>query len=145
MRFTKPRKFTPNNPSKWVNPDNIISRSNLETRFFLKCDSNENVIKVASEEIVIPYISGFDGKQHRYFIDLYLKVKTKDGKIKEFIVEIKPLVFTKPPRLPKSKRKTKGYLQEVKNYIVNQSKWEYAKEFAKSRGMKFIILTEKDL
>lgn len=145
MRYSKPRKFAPNNPKKWVNPDNIISRSGLETRFFHKCDTNPNIIKVASEEVVVPYISAWDSKTHRYYIDLYIKIKTKDGTIKEFLVEIKPLKFTKPPRVPKSKRKTKGYLQEVKNYIVNQSKWEYATEFAKNKGMEFIILTEKDL
>lgn len=141
----KQGKFIPINPNKWINPDNIIFRSGLEKKFFLKCDNNPNILKIASEEIIVPYISEFDGRKHRYFVDLYLKVKTKDGSIKKFLVEIKPFAFCKPPRLPKSKRRTRGYLLEIKNYIINQSKWKYATEFAKKNGMEFIIITERDL
>lgn len=146
MRFTKPRKFTPQNPQKYIgDANNIISRSNLETHFFQKIDNNSNILSWGSEEIIVPYISAVDNKTHRYFPDLFLKVKTKNGQIKKFLVEIKPRVFCESPRLPKSKRRTKGYLQEVKNYIINQSKWKYATEFAKKHGMEFIIMTEKDL
>lgn len=145
MRYTKPRKFTPKNPSKWINPNNIIARSNLEMRFFFRCDNLDSILEIGSEEIYVPYISAYDNRSHRYFIDLYLKVQIKTGEIKKYLVEIKPKVFTKTPRLPKSKRRTKGYLMEVKNYIVNRSKWNAATEFAKKNGMEFIIMTEKDL
>ena len=141
----KQGKFTPQNPDKWINPDNIIFRSGLELKFFYKCDNNHNILSIGSEEIIVPYVSKYDGKVHRYYPDLYLKVKNKHGEIKKFLVEIKPFIFCKKPQLPKSGRKTRSYLENVKNYIVNQSKWAAATEFAEKHRMKFIIITEKDL
>ncbi|MGB0166135.1 MAG: TnsA endonuclease N-terminal domain-containing protein, partial [Luteibaculum sp.] len=40
-----------------------------------------------------------------YFVDFYIKVKSKDGKISKYLVEIKPEKFTKPPAIPKKKTK----------------------------------------
>jgi len=142
--FPKVRKYTPTHPEKWINPNNIIARSNLEMKFFRKCDNNSNILLIGSEEVVIPYIS-IDERQHKYYIDLYLKTKDTKGIIQEYIVEIKPDKFTKTPKLPKSGRRTKGYLMECKNWLVNSCKWKAATEFAKLHNMKFIFLTEKDL
>ena len=136
--------FKPNNQHKWVNEKNIIFRSSLELKYFYKCDTNSNIIKVGSENVVVPYLQ-VDNSRHRYYVDLYLKVKDKNGNIQEYIAEIKPAKFTKTPKLPKSKRRTKGYLMECKNWMVNQQKWKYATEYAKDNDMKFIILTEKNL
>ena len=33
----------------------------------------------------------------------------------------------------------------VMTYIVNKAKWNSASNFAKSKGLKFVILTEKQL
>ena len=59
---------------KPINPEKFIGktaqyRSGLELKFFRFFDLNENVIKWGSENIVIPYISPIDLKQHRYFVD----------------------------------------------------------------------------
>ena len=53
------------------------------------CDKNENVLQWGSEEIVIPYISPVDRRVHRYFPDFYVKAKTRDERIKKYIVEVK--------------------------------------------------------
>ena len=142
--FPKVRKYTPTHPEKWIHHNNVIARSNLEMKFFRKCDNNSNILLIGSEEVVIPYIS-IDERQHKYYIDLYLKTKDTKGIIQEYIVEIKPDKFTKTPKLPKSGRRTKGYLMECKNWLVNSCKWKAATEFAKLHNMKFIFLTEKDL
>lgn len=145
MRY-KQGKFVPKNPSKYVGDvNNIIFRSGLELKFFHLADNYSNILEWGSEVVIVPYISDFDNKSHRYFTDLYLKVRDKQNNIQKYLVEIKPMKFTKPPRLPRSGRKTKGYLLEAKNWIVNNSKWKYAKEFAERNNMKFIIMTEKDL
>jgi hypothetical protein len=34
---------------------------------------------------------------------------------------------------------------EQMNYAVNQAKWKAAREFAQANGMKFIVITEKEL
>ena len=43
------------------------------------------------------------------------------------------------------KRKTKGYIYEVREYAKNMAKWEAGTEFCKDRSWKFQVLTEKEL
>ena len=102
-------------------------------RFF---DDNPSVVRWNSEEVIVGYRCQTDNKLHRYFIDMY--VKMKDGK--EFLIEIKPHAQTLPPK--KGARKTKKFLKEVLTYGKNQSKWEAATAYAKKRGMTFQIWTE---
>ena len=65
------------------------------------CDKNENVLQWGSEEIVIPYISPVDRRVHRYFPDFYVKAKTRDERIKKYIVEVKPEKQCQAPKRPK--------------------------------------------
>ena len=107
------------------------------------CDSSVSVVEWGSETVIIPYLSPIDNKVHRYFVDFYIKVRTKANNIEKYLIEIKPEKFTKPPEIPK--KKTKRFIDEVFQYGVNDAKWKAAFEFCKDRNMKFIILTEKDL
>lgn len=107
------------------------------------CDYNPSVLEWGSETIIIPYKSPVDNKVHRYFVDFYVKVKDREGKITKYLVEIKPEKYTKPPDIPQ--RKTRRFLEEVFTYGTNQAKWKAANEFCKDRGMKFLVLTEADL
>ena len=70
-----------------------------------------------------------------------LKITYDTGKT--ILVEIKPKRQTKPPK--KKTKKTRRYITEVMAYGKNTSKWEYAEEFAKSRGWEFQIWTEDTL
>jgi hypothetical protein len=136
--------YTPKNPEKYAgNLTNIVYRSSWEKKAFIWCDTNPSVLKWVSEEIIIPYISPVDNRQHRYFVDLMIKVRNKNGEIKNYLVEIKPEVQTKPPK--DRKRKTKNYLDEHVTYSVNKSKWEAARAWCKSKNLEFVILTEKHL
>jgi hypothetical protein len=140
-RFPKPRKWVPKNPEKYKGDvTNIISRSSWETKFLNWADNNPNVIAYSSEELCIPYYSPIDDKQHRYFPDFLLRMKTKDGE-KTFLVEIKPYSQCIKP----TTRNKKRYLAEAQTYIVNQQKWEAARNWCKIKGIEFIVLTEKDL
>jgi len=137
-------RYTPKNPKKYKgNPYNVIYRSLWERKFMVYCDHSESIIEWGSEEIVIPYKSPWDGRIHRYFPDFYIKIKTNEGTTKKLIVEIKPKKQTKAPKEPE--RKTKRYLNEVRTWGVNSSKWKYATEWCKDNGMEFKILTEDDL
>lgn len=137
-------KFTPKNPEKYKGDvSNIVARSSWERIAFNYLDLHPGVIQWASEEIVIPYISPIDGKRHRYFVDLYFKIKDSNGNIKAYLAEIKPYKFTIPPLEPK--RKTKQYIQEVTQYAVNQAKWKAATEVCKDNDIGFLILTENEL
>jgi len=122
---------------------NIVYRSLWELKFMKWCDSSLSVVEWGSETVIIPYISPIDNKVHRYFVDFYIKVRTKANTIEKYLIEIKPEKFTKPPEIPK--KKTKQFIDEVFQYGVNDAKWKAAFEFCKDRNMKFVILTEKDL
>ena len=137
-------RYKPSNTHKYKgDPTNIIYRSLWERKFMVWCDKNENVLEWGSEEIIIPYISPVDNRVHRYFPDFYVRARTRDGRIKKLIVEVKPKSQTAPPK--KQKRITKKYLTEVKTYAVNDAKWKAAREYCADRRMEFVILTEREL
>jgi len=137
-------KFTPKNPQKYVGDyTNIIYRSSWEARVMNWLDKEPSIISWASEELVIPYVSPVDGKRHRYFPDFLVKVRTKDGKQKTMLIEIKPKKQAMEP--VKKKRITKQYIQEVATYGINQAKWKAATEFCLDRGWEFKVLTEEHL
>jgi len=109
------------------------------------CDENSSVLEWSSEEIVVPYISPIDGKVHRYFVDFWAKVKTKEGSIKEYLIEVKPKSQTKKPELPKTKRMSRSKITQMRNWLVNSAKWSAAKNLCEDRGWEFKILTEDNL
>ena len=132
------------NPLKYEgDPATVIYRSSWELRLFNWCDTSPNVMKWSSEEVIVPYICPTDNRPHRYFVDAKVVVKTKDGKNKTFLVEVKPKKETSPPKEPK--RKTKGYWNSVMTWGKNQAKWEAATRYAKQRGWEFKIITETNL
>ena len=137
-------KYYPSFPGKYKgDPTNIIYRSLWERKFMVYCDKNQNILEWASEEIAIPYRSPIDNRVHRYFPDFYMKVKETNGKIKNYVIEVKPAKQTKPPAKPK--RQTKGYIREAYEYARNQAKWKMAKEYCADRQWEFKVVTEKEL
>ena len=137
-------KYYPSYPRKYKgDPTNIIYRSLWERKFMVYCDKNQNILEWASEEIAIPYRSPIDNRVHRYFPDFYMKVKEFNGKIKRYVIEVKPAKQTKPPAKPK--RQTKGYIREAYEYAKNQAKWKMAREFCADRQWEFKVVTEKEL
>jgi len=137
-------KYYPSFPRKYKgDPTNIVYRSLWERKFMVYCDKNQNILEWASEEIAIPYRSPIDNRVHRYFPDFYMKVKETNGRIKNYVIEVKPAKQTIPPKKPK--RQTKGYIREAYEYARNQAKWKMAKEFCADRQWVFKVVTEKEL
>jgi hypothetical protein len=131
-------------PEKYVGDvNNIICRSSWEKKFILWADTNPSVLKICSEEIVVPYWSQVDQKMRRYFPDFAIQVKTRTGEVKKYLVEIKPSHQTIPP---KGTRKTKRLLEETATYVVNMDKWKAADEWARKNGFdQFMVITEDHL
>ena len=137
-------KYKPRFPKKYKgNPTNIIYRSSWELKFMRYCDSNQNILEWGSEEFCLPYKSPLDNRIHRYFPDFYIKVRESTGIIKKMIIEVKPKRQCMEPKKPK--RKTRGYIYEVREYVKNQAKWKAAEEYCIDRGFEFKILTEDEL
>ena len=124
-------------------PTNIIYRSSWEFKFMRWCDTSMNVLSYSSEETVIPYRCATDNRLHRYFVDFRIQIKNRNDEIKTYLVEVKPLGQTIPPKYPG--RHTKRYITESLAFIKNQSKWKYAEEYCKDRGWIFMIITEREL
>lgn len=137
-------KYKLKNPHKYKgNPNNIIWRSTWELRMLKYFDNNPEILEFSSEETIVPYISPMDGKYHRYFVDFSVKVKTKENTIMKYLVEVKPLSQTIAPIKPK--HITRSFVRNVEKYLINSAKWKAAKEYARSNGSEFIILTEKEI
>jgi hypothetical protein len=133
-------KYKPRNPEKYSgDPTNIIYRSSYELKFMQYCDLTESVNSWKSEEFFIPYVSPIDNKVHRYFPDFFIKYKNKN-----LVIEIKPQKDLKMPQ-QNPKVKTKSWAYQVKTWLVNEAKWNAAKEWCADRNYEFRILTEKEL
>lgn len=144
MRSYDQGKFLPKNPEKYAGDLNsIFYRSSWEKRLMIWMDRNPSILKWASEEIVIPYISPVDNRVHRYFPDFVVLYRHKDGSKKRMLIEVKPHAQTMMPE--KKTKNTKRYLNEVTTYAVNQAKWEAAEKWCKEKGFDFQIITEKML
>ena len=145
MRKRYKGKYKIKNPNKYLgNPTNIIYRSLMERRFMEWCDSNDKCYKWSSEEVVIPYISPIDNKQHRYFPDFL--IQTPKG---WFLIEVKPLTQSRPPKKLVVEnlelKKNRRYIKSVQTWLVNEAKWKAATKVCEKKGWSFQILTEKQL
>lgn len=143
-------KFKPKNPNKYKgDPTNIIYRSGWELKLFAYLDTHPNVTKWSSEEFCIPYVSPIDGRTRRYFPDVYVEQINSEGIKQKILIEVKPDHQTRPPdlsnKLTAKGNLSKRYLNEVKTWGINESKWKAAREFCLDRGWTFMILTEKQL
>lgn len=141
------------NPSKFIRPldehmksyknGEVNFKSRLELKAIKYADYNKFITKWSLEPFNVKYIKPTDGKIHRYYIDLFLEFKTGD----KFIVEIKSHGETIPPKQPKKKteKAIMNYQRALQTYAINSAKWKAAEKFAADKGMKFIVLTEKEL
>ena len=137
-------KYNVKNKEKYVgNLHECHYRSSWELRYMKYLDARPNVLEWGSENIVIPYYNPVEKKTRRYFVDFYVKVISKSGQIKKYIIEIKPHSQCLPPKKPK--RITNKYRNALKAYVRNQCKWKAAKKYAEKRDWEFIVLTEKEL
>ena len=142
MKFHKGR-YELRYPKKYAGDSkNVVYRSSWELQCMVYFDRNPDIVKWASEELIIPYKSPLDSKVHRYFPDFI--IQTSKGKT--IVIEVKPFRQTKKPKVRKNKSKhNKQYLYEVRTWGVNEAKWKAAEQYCKKKGWEFQILTEKDI
>ena len=131
--------FKPRNPDKYVgNVSNIVYRSGLELRLLQYLDGHPDIVKYCSEEIAIKYLHPVTKKFTNYYPDFL--VETKQGT--KILIEVKPASQTREPKPTKNKKRM---LREGKDWMINSSKWKFAREWCKDHGIEFKILTEKDI
>lgn len=121
----------------------INYKSGLELKALKYCDMNKYVKKFSLEPFPIQYLKPTDGKIHRYFVDFFIEFENNQ----KFLVEIKPFNETIEPRKPskKSEKAILNYQKALQTFAINTAKWNAAKAFCQEKGIKFIVLTEKEL
>lgn len=147
-RFPKPFRFVPKNPQKYVGDvNNIVMRSSWEKKFAIWCDSNPSVIQWNSEGMPIQYWHSVDQKVRRYYIDFFVKLKTRDGTITKLAIEVKPASQKTPPVKPKRRtaKSEQRYINECITYQQNQDKWKAAEEWCSKNDFRFLVMTEHEL
>jgi hypothetical protein len=130
------------NPEKYKGTQPILYRSSYELKYMRWADHNPSVISWGSESIIVPYQNPLTGKISRYFVDSNITLRTKEGELKKYLIEIKPSIQTVPP---KPSRNTKALLRRQAEYVKNRAKWQAAEQWCKKKGYEFTILTEKHL
>ena len=131
-------RFIPKNPQKYAgNPGGIMFRSTWELKVMQFFDSNSNVLKWASEEVKIPYISPVDKLVHNYYPDFIVVYVDKFGAIQKELLEVKP---ASQALIEKAKSD-----RDKSALVVNLAKWKFAEAWAKQRGMTFRVLTERSI
>ena len=129
--------YTPRNPDKYIGKGKITYRSSWENHFCIFCDTNKHVLEWASESIRIPYRNPVTGKQTTYVPDFLIRYKDANDKIITELIEIKPhdQSIIKEGQKPNMRA----------TVAVNHAKWAMAQKWCKKQGIKFRIVTEKDL
>jgi hypothetical protein len=129
--------FNPKNPKKYAGDSSkIVCRSLWERNVCKFCDEHPSILKWSSEEIAIPYESPLDKKMHNYFPDFLIQFKSNSG-VETWMVEVKP---KKQTMLKESASK-----KEKITWIINNAKWNAAKNYCAKNNITFKIITEKDL
>ena len=135
--------FIPKHPEKVMKyPEKKITyRSSWELHFFEFLDNNPNVIKWGSEIIAIPYIKPTDNKIHRYYPDVYVEFKDKNGNIKKEMIEIKP---KKQLSFSRTRDQNKRLVESI-TLAINKAKWLACQTWCKQNGIEFKIATENSI
>ena len=136
-RFAK-SVFTPKNPQKYVGSRTIQCRSSWEQSFCHFCDTNQSILKWASEAIKIPYRDPLTGRQTIYVPDFFIQYVDRVGTIHNELIEIKPGNQAIMEQVGRNKARQA-------QFVKNQAKWAAARAYCKQSGLEFRILTEKDL
>lgn len=131
-------KFRLKFPEKYSGTRMPTYRSSWEYTFMKFCDEHPSVSQWASEAVKIPYRNPLTGKQTIYVPDFFIVYQNKKGKTRAEIVEIKPDNQTMRESVGKN-------VYNQAQYIKNKAKWEAAGAYAKQNGIRFRIITEKDL
>lgn len=141
----KQGKYNPINKSKYIEKGSPIYRSGWELKCFLTLDKNPAVIKWGSENIILPYVDPTRNHTvHQYVVDLFFEAYDPNGNIVRYLVEVKPFKETQPPKIS-ARKKQETIAYETITYARNCAKWQSAIKFARSKGWKFLIWTEKQL
>jgi len=130
-------KFTIKNRNKYVGRHEPTYRSSWEFTFMLFCDNNPNILQWASEPFMIPYRNPFTGKKTVYVPDFMIVYVDRMQQKHAEVIEVKP---TREASLESAKS-----ARDKASLALNIAKWEAANAWCRQQGIKFRVVTEKDI
>jgi hypothetical protein len=125
------------NVKKYVGKGKPKYRSSWELAFMNFCDNNENILQWASESVQIPYRNPITGKQTIYVPDFLIIYRDKKNRQIAELIEIKPS--------GQADLKEGMNQQQRATVALNYAKWDAARNWCKRQGIKFRVVTEKDM
>jgi hypothetical protein len=131
-------KFVPTQPQKYIGNKIPTYRSSWEWSFMKFCDTHPSVQKWACEAVRIPYRNPLNGKHTIYIPDFFIQYLDKNNRLNVEIIEIKPENQAVLESVGRNKTRQAQFVQ-------NQAKWSAANAWCKQQGLKFRVVTEKDL
>jgi len=99
-------------------------------------DNHSDVIAWASESHRIPYVNPFTGKPTTYVPDFFVVYEDSKGNRKAELIEVKP----RSQILANAKT-----VHDRAAGALNEAKWRMARQWCKSQGIGFRIITENDI
>jgi hypothetical protein len=126
------------NPEKYIGKGKPRYRSGWELTFMRFCDSNDKILKWASESITIPYRNPFTGKSTIYVPDFLIVYQDRTGKVISEMIEIKPKKQTLIEEKVTNARDRAAI-------ALNAAKWQAASAYCKRMGITFRVITEDHL
>ena len=125
------------NPHKYLGVNRKLKYRSMWERNIMKwCDMEHNIVRWSYEQIIIPYKSPIDKRNHKYYPDFYIERSNEKG-IEKFLLEVKPQNQVINPA-----KKAIATIYEMKTYAVNEAKWIAALRYCKKRNLTFKIITE---
>lgn len=146
-------------PEKYISgAGNPVYKSGWEQSVFVALDSNPYVLKWGYEPFPIFYVSPATMKSAVYKPDLYCECATPDGKVRKFLIEIKPSKYMTAPKIPKPPspgctdrasldryaRRMTSYKRVSMDVMVNMAKWKAAQDFCATHGIEWCVMNEKN-
>ena len=138
MRNTARGKFSPKTPEKYMGAGDPTYRSSWEFTFMTFCDNNPAVEQWASESVKIPYRDPLTGKNTVYVPDFLIVYLDRDQKKHAELIEIKPSNQAVRESVGKNPLNQAAYIR-------NLAKWEAAQAWCKKYGLKFRVVSERDI
>lgn len=140
----KKGRYRPRHPEKYVGDINkIIYRSSWEESCMTFLDNNTRVIQWGSEIIAIPYRKPTTGRIHKYYPDFWVKYLDENDIVQQELLEVKPSKETRQPTTVGKNKKTQLY--EALSWSINTAKWKAAQLFCDKYGIKFRMVTEREI
>jgi len=129
-------KYQPKNVEKYIGKSVPTYRSGWELQFMRMCDNHPAILAWASESHRIPYINPITGKRSTYVPDFFVVYVDADDKKHAELVEVKPS--------GQIMGNAKGKYDQAMA-VINQAKWDYARQWCRQQGIGFRIITENEI